>query len=142
MAPSVLYLPCYSQVIPPRGLQTKPPGLLLPKARGRKESLSLSPFITYGLPWRLRGKDTACNAGDMRDAGSIPGLGRSAGGGYGNTFQDSCLENPMDRGTGWTTLHRVTKSRTRLSNSAHTHITHSIFFFSFHKTLRRQFSQR
>ena len=38
------------------------------------------------------------NAGDLRDLGSIPGLGRSAGGGHGNPLQCSCLENPMDRG--------------------------------------------
>ena len=43
-------------------------------------------------------KNSPANAGDIRDAGSIPGLGRSPGGGHGNPFQDSCLENPMDRG--------------------------------------------
>ena len=40
----------------------------------------------------------ACKAGDTADVGSIPGLGRSPGGGHGNSFQYSCLENPMDRG--------------------------------------------
>jgi len=49
----------------------------------------------FGLPWWLRGKETACNAGD---AGSIPGLERFPGGGHGNTLQYSCLENPMDIG--------------------------------------------
>ena len=44
-----------------------------------------------GLPGGPDGKETACNAGDM---GSIPGLGRSPGGGHGNPFQCSCLENP------------------------------------------------
>ena len=44
-----------------------------------------------GLPGGSDGKETACNAGDM---GSIPGLGRSPGGGHGNPFQCSCLENP------------------------------------------------
>ena len=39
------------------------------------------------------------NAGDIKDAGSVPGLGRSPGGGHGNPLQYSCLENPMDRGT-------------------------------------------
>ena len=48
-----------------------------------------------GLPWWLGGKEFACNAGDM---GLIPGLGRSPGGGHGNTLQHYCLENPMDRG--------------------------------------------
>ena len=52
--------------------------------------------------------------GDIRDPGLIPGLGRSPGGRHGNPFQYSCLENPMDRGAWWATVHRVTKSQTRL----------------------------
>jgi len=52
---------------------------------------------------------------------SIPGLGRALGGGHGNPFQYSCLENPMDRGAWWTTVHGVTKSQTRLKRlSMHT----------------------
>ena len=51
------------------------------------------------------------NAGDLRDTGSIPGLGKFPGGGHGNPFQDSCLENPMDRGVWQATVHRVAKSR-------------------------------
>ena len=43
-------------------------------------------------------KNLPANAGDVKDAGSIPGLRRSPGGGHGNPFQYSCLENPMDRG--------------------------------------------
>ena len=43
-------------------------------------------------------KNPPANAGDIRDEGSIPGLGRSPGGGHGNPLQYSCLENPMDRG--------------------------------------------
>ena len=43
-------------------------------------------------------KDLPANAGDLRDIGLIPGLGRSPGGGHGNPLQYSCLENPMDRG--------------------------------------------
>ena len=43
-------------------------------------------------------KSPAANAGDIRDAGSIPGSGRSLGEGHGNPLQYSCLENPMDRG--------------------------------------------
>ena len=50
------------------------------------------------------------NAEDIRDAGSIPGLGRSPGEGYGNPVQYSSLESPMDRGAWWATVHRVTKS--------------------------------
>ena len=51
-------------------------------------------------------------AGDIRDMGLIPGLGRSPGGGHGNPLQYSCLENPMDRGAWWATVHGVTKSWT------------------------------
>jgi len=48
--------------------------------------------------------------------GSVPGLGRSPGGGHGNPLQYSCLENPMDRGAWQATVHEVTKSWTRLSD--------------------------
>ena len=59
-------------------------------------------------------KNPRDDTGDTRDVGSIPGLGRSPGGGYGNPLQDSCLENPMDRGACWTTVYGVPKSRTRI----------------------------
>ena len=52
-------------------------------------------------------KNPPANAGDRRDAGSIPGLGRSPGEGNGNPLQDSCLENLMDRGAWWATVHGV-----------------------------------
>ena len=52
------------------------------------------------------------SAGDARDLGSIAGSGRSPGVGNGNPFQDSCLENSMDRGDWWAIAHGVTKSRT------------------------------
>ena len=58
-------------------------------------------------------KNLPANAGD---AHSVPGLGKSPGGGNGNPLQYSCLENPMDRGAWWATVHEVTKSQTRLSN--------------------------
>ena len=48
-------------------------------------------------------KNPSVNAGDMRDAGSIPGSGRSPGGGRGNPLQYSCLENPMDQRSWWAT---------------------------------------
>ena len=50
------------------------------------------------------------NAGDARDSGSIPGLGRSPGEGNGNPLQYSCLENPWDRGAWWAAVHGVLKS--------------------------------
>ena len=57
-------------------------------------------------------KSPPANARDVRDTGSIPGLGRSSGGGLGNLLQFSCLENPMDRGAWWALVHRVIKSQT------------------------------
>ena len=57
-------------------------------------------------------KNPSANAGDIRDAGLTPGLGRSPGGGHGNPLQYSCLENPLDRGGWGAIVHRVTKSRT------------------------------
>ena len=59
-------------------------------------------------------KNPPANAGDVRDAGLIPGLGRSPGGGHGNPLQYSCLENPMNRGAWRTTVHSVTKNWTQL----------------------------
>ena len=60
--------------------------------------------------------------GAAEDTGSVPGLGRSSGGGHGNLLQYSYLENPMDRGAWWATVHKVAKSWTRLSDLAHTHV--------------------
>ena len=53
-------------------------------------------------------------AGDIRDPGSIPVSGRSPGGRHANPFQYSCLENPMDRGVWWATVHRFVNSWTGL----------------------------
>ena len=66
-----------------------------------------------GFPGGSEGKASACNAGDL---GSIPGLGRSSGGGHGNPFQYSCLKKPMARGAWQAIVHGVTKSRTQLSD--------------------------
>ena len=57
-------------------------------------------------------KNPSANAGDVRDSGLIPGLGRFPGEAYSNPLQYSCLENPMDRGDWQATVHGVTKSRT------------------------------
>ena len=57
-------------------------------------------------------KNPPSSARDVRDAGSIPGSGRSPGGEHGNPFQDSCLENPMDRGAWWATVLGVAKNQT------------------------------
>ena len=65
-----------------------------------------------GLSLWQNGKESSANEGDTRVAGSIPGLGRSFGGGNGNPLQYSCLENSMDRQAWWATVHGVTKSWT------------------------------
>ena len=57
-------------------------------------------------------KNPPTNAEDLRDASSIPGSGRSPGGGHGNPLQYSCLENLIDRGTWQTTVHRIAQSQT------------------------------
>ena len=59
------------------------------------------------------GKGSACNMGDL---GSIPGSGKSPGERNGNPLQYSCLENSMDRGAWWATVHGVTKSHAQLSD--------------------------
>ena len=61
-------------------------------------------------------KSLLANAGDLGDRGSVPGLGRSPREGNGNPLQYSCLENPMDRGAWWSTVHGVTKSQTGLND--------------------------
>ena len=59
-------------------------------------------------------KNPPANAGDIRDMGSVPGLGRSPGRGHDNPLQYSCLETPTDRGAWRAIVHTVTKSQTRL----------------------------
>ena len=66
-----------------------------------------------GFPGGSEVKVSACNVGDL---GSIPGLGRSPGEGNVNPLQNSCLENTMDGGAWWGTVHGVAKCQTRLSN--------------------------
>ena len=63
--------------------------------------------LIHGLPCWLSSKESACNAGDAGDAGSIPGSGRSPGGGHGNPLQYSCLKNPIDRRGLRATVHRA-----------------------------------
>ena len=82
-------------------------------------------WASYGA---LVVKNLPANAGDIRDVGSVPGLGRSPGEEHGNPLQYSCLENPMDRGAWWAAVHKVAKSQTRLkwlSVHMHTWTTHS-----------------
>ena len=61
----------------------------------------------WGFPGVSVSKESTCNTGDP---GSIPGWGRSSGEGNGNPLQYSCVENPVDRGAWWATVHEVSKS--------------------------------
>ena len=67
-----------------------------------------------GLPSGSDGKESACNVGDL---GSIPGSGRFPREGNGYPLHYACLENPMDRGAWWATVHGVAESQTRLSDA-------------------------
>ena len=97
----------------------------LPHARWCSEfSLSIFNFFNYSKPLKsgplfapsggTSGKEPACPTGDTRHEGSIPGLGRSPGGGHDNPLQHSCLETPMDRGAWRATVHGAAQSWTRL----------------------------
>ena len=68
--------------------------------------------LRMGFPGGLVVKNPPANAGDIRDTGLIPVSGRSPGGGNGNPLQYPCLENSMDRGAWWATVHGVAKSWT------------------------------
>ena len=111
----------------------------------RRDRLPTPVFL--GFPGGSDHKDSTCNAGDL---GSIPGLGRSPGGGHGNPLQYSCLENPMNRGAWWATVYGVTKSQIWLSDSAqhsigettYKHINTYIYVWKIvHRNVNRPFLQ-
>ena len=78
-------------------------------------SIFLSLYAPSGAPQAaLVVKNLPANAGDVWDVGSVPGLGRSPGGGHGHSLQYSCLKNPLDRGTRQATVNGAAKSWTRL----------------------------
>ena len=92
------------------------PPLLLPNwpAKQGIPGLRFVPHVLSGAPQVvLVVKNPPASAEDMRGAGSVPGWGRSPGGGRGSPLQCSCLENPVDREVFWTTVLRVTKSQTQ-----------------------------
>ena len=89
------------------------PGVFL--TQGSIPCLLLCRWILYLLSHGKVVKNLPANAGDARDLGWIPGMGRSLGEGNGKPLQYSCLENPTDRGSWWATVHGVTKSRVQLS---------------------------
>ena len=70
------------------------------------------------------------NVGEAGNAGSIPGLGRSSGVGNGNPLQCSCLENSMDRGIWWATVHGVTQSQSQLSTHSYSHSVKTVLKIS------------
>ena len=93
-------------------------------------SVNIINWKILGFPGGSEVKVSACNVGDL---GSIPGSVRSPGEENGNPLQYSCLENPMDGGAWWATVHGVAKSWTRLSDFTFTFIVvRSSFIFLFH----------
>ena len=72
--------------------------------------------VRYGLLQWLSSKESTFYGVDAGDVASVPGLGRSPGGGDGNALQYSRLKNPMYRGAWWATVHGVAQSETWLSN--------------------------
>ena len=80
-------------------------------------------MYTYGYVWASQVvKNQPASTGDIRDVSSMPGSGRSLGGGHGNPLQYSCLENPKDRGAWLATVHGITKNQTLLRDLAHNNI--------------------
>ena len=79
-----------------------------------------------GFPGGSEVKASACNAGDL---GSAPGLGRSPGEGNGNPLQYSCLENPMDGGAWWATVHQEGRKELDPIEQLQFHFHFSYFFF-------------
>ena len=119
-------LPLSLSLCPSFSLGLSPSCFLCPRVELQKNCLSL-PSLSHALSCQLcpllvlvaQMVESTCNAGDV---GLVPGLGRSPGGGNGTLLQYSCLENPMDRGAWWAAAQGGSKSWTRLSNRARTHI--------------------
>ena len=81
------------------------------KSQTRLSDFTSLHFSSQAFQVALVVKNLPAKAGDVRDAGSISGSGRSSGGGNGNPLQYPCLENPMDRGAWQAAVHRVSKSQ-------------------------------
>ena len=98
--------------------------------------LIMSVYKIVALQVALVVKCPSASAGDAKDGGWIPGLGKSPWGlGHGNPLQCSCLENPMDRGAWGATVHGVAKSRTQLKRlSMHTHLQNNVKIHPDYKT--------
>ena len=99
--------------------------------RGRNWCLLRGNRSSQGSPGDAVVKNPPANVRDAKDVGSILGSGRSPGGGNGNPLQYSYLENPMDRGAWWTTVHGVAELNTTEQLSTHTHThTHTHYIFT------------
>ena len=94
--------------------------------------LKLSNITFVGLPWWLSGKESTYSTGDVGDMDSIPGLGRSPGGGNGHPLQYSCQENPIDRGTWWAAVHGITELDTIEHTRMQYHIVYTTFCLFLH----------
>ena len=79
-------------------------------------------FLSWASQVVLVVKNTLTNAVDIGDMGSVPGLGRSPGGGHGNPLQYSCLENAMDREVLWATVHSREELDTAEAICMHAHL--------------------
>ena len=81
-------------------------------------------YVNESFPSGTSGREPTCHGGDVRDVSSIHGSGRSSGAGHGNPLQYSCLEDAVDRGPWWATVHRVTISQTQLKwlSTAHMYV--------------------
>ena len=99
------------------GLSSEEVEMLLHHHNMTFETISWS---NSGFPGGAAVKNPPANAGDSRDMGSVPGSGRSSGGGNGNLLQYSCPGNLMDRGAWQAIVHWVAKSRTQLHDWEHT----------------------
>ena len=86
----------------------------------------------WGFPDGSAGRESTCNAGDAGDAGLNPASWRFPGGGNGHPLQYSCLENSMDRGTWWATVHEASKNRTWQSTHRQIHLFLHIYSGSTH----------
>ena len=80
---------------------------------GMRLAKAIPEILSLRFPGGPVVKNLPASVGDMRNVGSIPGSGRSPGGGHGNPLQYSCLENPMDRGAWQATVHRLAQSLKR-----------------------------
>ena len=90
------------------------------------ENYWLASLAARGFPGGSVVKNLSTYAGDAEDTDSVPGWGRSPGGGHGTPLQDSFLGNPMDGGAWWAAVHGVAEGRTRLSDFTFTFHLHAL----------------